>query len=205
MANVAIMGILTNQASLSEKEIQLIKQGEEAERHIAKLLKPLCGRGGQLVSKLDDNRLRLPELGDLDILLNLSGIRFAISVKSKRGDKIKVFYDRDHQAIRFSTKKGKDQFIRDIVQELNEQVDWLLDNRPKFFSKKKKQPKMPWKIVVVCSAPSYPVEHPVKVAVFPDSPKEVIGGLEFLKHEGVYVVEEEKLLSLLQALRKKSQ
>lgn len=201
MTLVAIMGILTNQASLSDKEIELIKQGEEAERHIAKLLKPLCGRGGQLFSKLDDNRLRVPELGDLDILLNLSGVRFAISVKSKRGEKIKVFYDSKHQAIRHSGKwYGKDWFIRDITKEINEQVDWLLANRLKLFSKKK-QPKMPWKLVVICGSPNHPVKQPPVVAVFPDSPTEVINGTKYLKDKGVYVVDEQSLISLIKALR----
>ena len=82
---------MTQQVSSEEKEIQLTLQGEEAERHIAKLLKPLVGRGGQLFSKIDDLRLRIADKENegLDILLNLSGIRFAISVKSKRYEKVK--------------------------------------------------------------------------------------------------------------------
>ena len=194
---------MTQQVSLSEKEIELTLQGEEAERHIAKLLKPLVGRGGQLFSKVDDKRLRIADKENegLDILLNLSGIRFAISVKSKRYEKVKVFYDPKYDQIRYSCKEyRKDWFPTNITDEINKHINWLLTNRPKLFSKKK-QPKKPWLIVVVCGFPSKPVKQQPRVAVFPDSPKEIINGTEYLKHKGVFVVDEESLISLVQALR----
>ncbi len=195
--------MLVNQVSLSEKEIELTRQGEEAERHIAKLLKPLVGRGGQLFSKIDDKRLRIADKENegLDILLNLSGIRFAISVKSKRYEKVKVFYDPKYDQIRYSCKEcRKDWFRKDVTNEINQHINWLLTNRPKLFSKKK-QPKKPWLIVVVCGVPSKPVKQPPRVAVFPDSPTEVLNGTEYLKHKGVFVVDEESLINLVQALR----
>lgn len=189
--------------SLPDIEAETQKQGEEAERYIIKLLKPLCGRGGQLFSSLDDNRLFTPNRGKLDILVNLSGVRFAISVKSKRYEKVKVFYDPKHQLIRYSSKEwGKGRFLFDITQQINDQVDWLVANRPKLFSKKKR-PKMPWKIIVVCGAPSVQSQNLVEVAIFPDSPKEVINNTEYLKDRGVYVVDERSLVSLIQALKTK--
>ena len=203
IANVAIINVLVNQVSLSEKEIELTRQGEEAERHIAKLLKPLEGRGGQLFSKIDDKRLRIADKENegLDILINLSGIRFAISVKSKRYEKVKVFYDPKYDQIRYSCKEyRKDWFPTNITDEINKHINWLLTNRPKLFSKKKR-PKKPWLIVVVCGLTSKPVKQPPRVAVFPDSPKEIINGTEYLKHKGVFVVDEESLICLVQALR----
>ncbi len=201
IANVVIINVLVNQVSSEEKEIELTLQGEEAERHIAKLLKPLVGRGGQLFSRLDENKLRIKDDAGLDILLNLSGIRFAISVKSKRYEKVKVFYDPKYDQIRYSCKEyRKDWFPKDITKEINDQINWLLTNRPKLFSKKK-QPKKPWLIVVVCGVPSKPVKQPPRVAVFPNSPKEVINGTEYLKHRGVFVVDEESLISLVQVLK----
>ncbi len=189
--------------SLPDIEAQTQKQGSQAERHIIKLLKPLCGRGGQLFSSLDDKRLFTPERGKLDILVNLSGVRFAISVKSKRYQKVKVFYDPKQQLIRYSTKEwGKGRFLFDIIQQINDQVDWLLTNRPKLFSKKK-QPKMPWKIIVVCGAPAVESQNMVKVAVFPDSPIESLNGRDYLKDRGVYVVDEGSLVSLIQTLKTK--
>ncbi len=189
--------------SLPDREDELQKQGEEAERHIIKLLKPVGGRGTQLFSSLESARLRTPNLGKLDILLNLSGVRFAISVKSKRHEKVKVFYDSKHKQIRYSTKEwGKSRFVLDVTLEINEQVDWLLANRPKLFSKKKK-PKMPWKIVVFSPHPSISTPNLVEVAVCPDSPQEIINGTAYLKDKGVYVVDQESLVSLIQVLKNK--
>lgn len=203
LATVGAMGMLANQISQFQSKISLAKQGEEAERHIASLLKTLCGRGCRLYSKLDDTRLRVPGKGDLDVLLNLEGVRFAISVKSKRGEKVKVFYDRDHHLIRYSyggTKGSKGWFKGDIAQELNEQVEWLRAHRAQFFSAKRP----PWKIVVLCSPVGALVEHPLKVVVFPDSPFEEIGQVKFLKDKDVYVVAEQELVNLIQLLRRKS-
>ncbi|MDJ0717463.1 MAG: hypothetical protein QNJ54_25130 [Prochloraceae cyanobacterium] len=195
--------IETQPQQQAHDEAKRNKQGEETERYVIKLLKPLCGRGGQLFSSLDDKRLFTPNRGKLDILMNLSGVRFAVSVKSNHNEKVKVFYDRKHESIRYSTKKwGKGRFLFDITQQINDQVDWLLANRPKLFSKKK-QPKMPWRIIVVCGAPAFQFQNQVEVVVFPDSPTESINDTEYLKDRGVYVVDQRSLVSLIQALKNK--
>ncbi|NEQ24538.1 MAG: hypothetical protein F6K28_36615 [Microcoleus sp. SIO2G3] len=196
---IGVTGILLNQISTFQRNAVLEKQGEETEKAVAELLVPLSRRyGGTLYSKLDDCRLRIAGMGDLDILLNFPGESFAISVKSKKlekKDKLKVFWDRDRQKIRYSKNGSKSDFETNIIQDLNKRVDWLSAHRGNLISPQ------PHRIVVW---KSYPLDAPsICVSVFPDSPKEVLGGSEFLTHQGVYVTEAENLVSLIQSLRRK--
>ncbi len=196
---VGATGILLNQISNFQHNVLLEKQGEETEKAVAELLVPLSRRyGGKLYSKLDDCRLRIVGKGDLDILLNLPGESFAISVKSKKlgkKDKLKIFWDRDHQRIRYSKNGNKCDLETNITQDLNERVDWLLAHRGNLISPQ------PHRIVVWRS---YPLDAPsLRVSVFPDSPKEVLAGREFLKYQGVWVVESKNLVHLIQLLRGK--
>lgn len=196
---IGVTGILLNQISTFQRQAVLEKQGEETEKAVAELLVPLSRRyGGTLYSKLDDCRLRIVGMGDLDILLSFPGESFAISVKSKKlrkKDKLKIFWDRDHQRIRYSKNGDKGDFETNITQDLNERVDWLLVHRGNLISPQ------PHRIVVWRS---YPLDAPsLRVSVFPDSPKEVLGGREFLKYQGVYVVAAEDLVHSIQSLRRK--
>ena len=196
---VGATGILLNQISTFQHKALLEKQGEETEKAVAELLVPLsCCYGGTLYSKLNDCRLRIAGMGDLDILLNFPGESFAISVKSKKlgkKDKLKIFWDRDHQIIRYSKNGSKSDLETNITQDLNERVDWLLAHRSNLISPQ------PHRIVVWRS---YPLDAPsLRVSVFPDSPKEVLAGREFLKYQGVWVVESKNLVHLIQLLRGK--
>lgn len=198
---IGVTGILLNQISAFQRQVVLEKQGEETEKAVAELLVPLSRcYGGTLYSKLDDCRLRIVGKGDLDILLSLPGNSFAISVKSKKlktKDRLKVFWDKAHQRIRYSKNGSKSDFETDIIQDLNERVDWLLAHRDNLISP-------PTHRIVVFS--SYPLDAPsLCVSVFSDSPKAVFGGSEFLKHQGVYVTESEKLVHLIQLLRRENE
>lgn len=167
---------------------EIAQRGDAAEEEIARLIEPVRQQqGGTLYSLLQNNRVRIPGLGDLDILLiTPSAKNFAISVKSLEGEKVKVFFDSKLQTLRYRKGRGsKKTFESEPTSVLQEQVEWVLANKNLIRQQ-------PAKLVVFRS--------PAVIDVHKDSPTIMVGNRSFLYFNNAFVVMESDLTALISEL-----
>lgn len=175
--------ILLNQGGKFHRLLQDAKRESEAKVKVAQLLaEHFLPAGGQLYSPLQDNCLRLPDGGYIDIFLSLpDGQSFAISVKSLKGAKDTVFYDNKAKELRYRNRHGKQRWSEEPISELKSLVELLLLRRELGST-------APTMIVVFPS--------PVQVKVWENVAVQV-GELEVLQVGGVYLIEENNLVALI--------
>ncbi|GFE71944.1 hypothetical protein [Chroococcus sp. FPU101] len=166
----------------------------EASRRIGETLKLAFAQPKTTIySALEDRRLQIDQT-IIDYLLNLpNGKTFAISIRTILPPKyekssIRVYFDSTKNQLTYRKgHNGRRYFQFNPVQNLQNGTDWLFKNYRELFT----QPAI--KILVMAN----PIEINTSIA---NSPVQSINSDDYLCIEEVYVVEEAKLITLIEAL-----
>jgi hypothetical protein len=168
---------------------------EDAEYRMAqRLVEKLSRPGMTFYSNLDDSKVNSESIQHGEMILHLPPDRvFVIFVKnliSTKDKSVKVFYDAAIESLRYRKgNRGKKNFSTDPILNAQQRSQWLLEHEPELI------PHPPIPIVVFSD--HVILKHHSK------TPLQLYGKREFILHQGVYVVEEKKLPSLIMMLTPK--